>query len=47
VLKEKLEKQDVSFSPAFQTLLAKRGFKTDPEIEAFLFPVSPRFTILS
>ena len=36
-IKEKLEKQDVSFSPTFRTLLAKRGFKTDSEIKAFLF----------
>lgn len=36
-LKEKLEKQIRSFSPAFRTLLAQRGFKTDPEIESFLF----------
>lgn len=32
-----MEKQAASFSPAFRALLAKRGFKTDPEIEAFLF----------
>ena len=27
----------LSFSPAFRILLAKRGFKNDSEIEAFLF----------
>jgi len=32
-----LDKQTLSFSPAFRTLLSKRGFKTDPEIENFLF----------
>jgi len=32
-----LEKQSADFSPAFRVLLEKRGFKTDPEIKAFLF----------
>ncbi|MBI4710949.1 MAG: single-stranded-DNA-specific exonuclease RecJ, partial [Candidatus Omnitrophica bacterium] len=32
-----MEKQTANFSPAFRTLLSKRGFQTDSEVEAFLF----------
>lgn len=32
-----MEKQTVSFSSVFRELLARRGFKTDSEIESFLF----------